>query len=114
MCQTFCASVGRALPGALPGRHAVEALAPLRRLLARDYMKPALKKAGIVKPFRSWHDLRHTALTHEAAAGNPHAYVKAKAGHSASTITDRYIHAAQVMFPGAAAKAEERMFGAAR
>jgi hypothetical protein len=30
---------------------------------------PALKKAGIVKPFRPWHDLRHTALTHEAAAG---------------------------------------------
>ena len=42
-----------------------------------------------------------TALTHEAAAGNPHAYVQAKAGHSQSTITDRYIHAAQVLFPGA-------------
>jgi hypothetical protein len=30
-----------------------------------------LKKAGIVKPFRPLHDLRHTALAHEAAAGNP-------------------------------------------
>ena len=28
------------------------------------------------------------------------------------TITDRYIHAAQVLFPGAAEKAEARMFGA--
>ena|SRR3712207_3287197 len=81
--------------------------------LSRDYMRPALKAAGITKPFRPWHDLRHSALTHEAAAGNPHAYVQAKAGHSQSTITDRYIHAAQVLFPGAAAKAEERMFGVA-
>src|SRR4029453_16875763 len=78
-----------------------------------DYMRPALKAAGITKPFRPWHDLRHTALTHEAAAGNPHAYVQAKAGHSQSTITDRYIHAAQVLFPGAAEKAEARMFGGA-
>jgi hypothetical protein len=70
-----------------------------------------LKAAGITKPFRPWHDLRHTALTHEAAAGNPHAYVQTKAGHSQSTITDRYIHAAQVLFPGAAEKAEARMFG---
>jgi integrase len=81
--------------------------------LSREYMRPALKAAGITKPFRPWHDLRHTALTHEAAAGNPHAYVQAKAGHSQSTITDRYIHAAQVLFPGAAEKAEARMFGGA-
>ena len=76
-------------------------------------MKPALRAGGITKPFRSWHDLRHTALTHEAAAGNPHAYVQAKAGHSQSTITDLDIHAAQVLFPGPAAKAEARMFGVA-
>jgi hypothetical protein len=25
--------------------------------LSRDYMRPALKKAGITKPFRPWHDL---------------------------------------------------------
>src|SRR5215210_6160966 len=81
--------------------------------LSRDYMRPALKAARITKPFRPWHDLRHTALTHEAAAGNPHAYVQAKAGHSESTITDRYIHAAQVLFPGAAGKAEARIFGVA-
>jgi integrase len=80
--------------------------------LSRQYMRPALAKAGITKPFRPWHDLRHTALTHEAAAGNPQAYVQLKAGHSQGTITERYIHAAQVLFPGAAAKAEARMFGA--
>jgi integrase len=80
--------------------------------ISREYMRPALKRAGITKPFRPWHDLRHTALTHEAAAGNPQAYVQLKAGHSQGTITERYIHAAQVLFPGAAAKAEARMFGA--
>jgi|SRR5581483_819564 len=82
--------------------------------LSRHYLRPALKTAGITKPFRPFHDLRHTALTHEAAAGNPHAYIQMKAGHSQSTITERYIHAAQVIFPGAAAKAEERMFNPVR
>jgi integrase len=82
--------------------------------LARDYMRPALARAGITKPFRPWHDLRHTSLTHEAAAGNPQAYVQLKAGHSQGTITERYIHAAQVLFPGAASRGEERMFGEPR
>jgi integrase len=78
--------------------------------LARCYLRPALKRAGIEKPFRPFHDLRHTALTHEAAAGNPMAYVQLKAGHSQSSITERYIHAAQILFPGAAARAEGRLF----
>jgi hypothetical protein len=34
-----------------------------------------------------------------------------EAGHSQSTITDRYIHAAQVLFPGAAEKAEPACSG---
>jgi integrase len=79
--------------------------------LSRLYMRPALARAAIEKPFRTWHDLRHTALTHEAAAGNPAVYVQMKAGHSQGTITERYIHAAQVLFPGAAARGEDRIFG---
>jgi integrase len=79
--------------------------------LARRYLKPALARAGIEKPFRPFHDLRHTSLTHAAAAGNPQIYVQARAGHSQGSITERYMHAAQVLFPGAAAKSEERMFG---
>jgi integrase len=78
--------------------------------LSRAYLKPALRKAGITKPIRPFHDLRHTALTHEAAAGNPMPYVQQKAGHSQSVITERYIHAAQVLFPGAAARGEARLF----
>ena len=46
-----------------------------------------------------------------AAAGNPQAYVQMQAGHSSGAITERYVHAAAVMFPGAAAKTEERLFG---
>ena len=81
--------------------------------LSREHLKPALTKAGITKPFRPFHDLRHTALTHEAAAGNPLTYIQLKAGHSQAQITERYIHAAQVQFAGAAERAEERMFGEA-
>jgi integrase len=80
--------------------------------LARCYLRPALKHAGIEKPFRPFHDLRHTALTHEAAAGNPMAHIQQKAGHSQSSITERYIHAAQTSFPGAAARSEERILAA--
>jgi len=80
--------------------------------LATRYLKPALVHAGIEKPFRPFHDLRHTSLTHAAAAGNPQIYVQARAGHSQGAITERYMHAAQVLFPGAAERSEERMFGA--
>jgi integrase len=80
--------------------------------LARVYLRPALKRPGITKPFRPFRDLRHTALTHEAAAGNPMAYVQLKAGHSQSAVTERYIHAAQVLFPGAAERGEARIFSA--
>jgi hypothetical protein len=43
--------------------------------------------------------------------GLPNAYVQAKAGHSQFTVTERYVHAAQVAFPGAADRSEERLFG---
>jgi integrase len=68
--------------------------------LSDAYMRPALARAKITKPFRTWHGLRHTALTHEAAV-NPQAYVQMRAGHAQGSITERYIHAAQVAFPGA-------------
>jgi hypothetical protein len=35
-----------------------------------------------------------------------------RAGHSNGSITERYIHAAQVAFPGAAERAENRIFSA--
>ncbi len=78
--------------------------------LTRQHLRPALRAAGITKPFRPFHDLRHTALTHDAAAGNPLAYIQQRAGHSQTSITEKYIHAAQVQFTGAAERAEQRMF----
>jgi len=80
-------------------------------MLAKRYLRPALARAGIGRPFRPFHDLRHTSLTHAAAAGNPQIYVQARAGHSQGSITERYMHAAQVLFPGAAERSEARMFG---
>jgi len=77
----------------------------------RAYLRPAMVRAGISMPFRPFHDLRHTAITYEAAAGNPHSYIQMKAGHSSGAITERYIHSAQVIFPGAAARAEAYIFG---
>ncbi len=42
--------------------------------------------------------------------GNPTAYVQMRAGHSQGSITERYVHAAQVAFPGAAEPGENRIF----
>jgi integrase len=43
--------------------------------------------------------------------GNPSVYVQMRADHSQGSITERYVHAAQVLFPGAAERGEERLFG---
>ena len=85
---------------------------PLDASKVSGYMRKAIGKAGIERPIRPWHDLRHTALTHDAAAGNPAVYVQARAGHAQATMTERYVHAALVAFPGAAERAEERLFRA--
>jgi integrase len=84
---------------------------PLDPSKLSTYAKRALKRAKIETPVQPWHGLRHTAPTFDAAVGLPNAYVQAKAGHSQFTITERYVHAAQVAFPGAADRSEERLFG---
>jgi integrase len=84
---------------------------PLDPSKVSGYMRKAIRKAGIERPSRPWHDLRHTALTHDAAAaGNPAVYVQARAGHAQATMTERYVHAAQVAFPGSAERSEQRLF----
>jgi integrase len=75
------------------------------------YARKALKRAKIDKKVQPWHALRHTALTFDSAVGLPNAYVQARAGHSQYSITERYVHAAQVAFPGAVDRSEERLFG---
>ncbi len=80
------------------------------RVAVSGYMRKALKAAGIERPLRPWHDLRHTALTHDAAAGNPAVYVQARAGDAQASMTERYVHAARVAFHGVAERAEDRVF----
>ena len=53
---------------------------PLDASKVSSYMRKAIAKAGIERAIRPWHDLRHTALTPDAAAGNPAVYVQARAG----------------------------------
>ena len=84
--------------------------APIDASKVSRYIRKALTRAGITKPFRPFHDLRHSSLTHTAAAGNPAIYVRQRAGHSQGPVTERYLHVAQVLFPGAAEKAEARLF----
>jgi integrase len=79
--------------------------------LTKRFLRPAIVTAGITNPFRAFHDLRHTAITMDATAGSPSAYVQMKAGHSNGAITERYVHTAAVMFPGAADKTEQRLSG---
>jgi integrase len=60
--------------------------------------------------FRSFHDLRVTALTYSAVV-NPGYVVKAQAGHSSMQVTDRYVRMAAPLLTGAAAKSEALLFG---
>ena len=62
---------------------------PLDPSKLTGYSRKAIKRAGITKPFRPWHGLRHTALTETAAAGVPAMFVQAKAGHAQGSTTER-------------------------
>jgi integrase len=85
---------------------------PLDPSKLTGFVRQALKAAGIIKPFRPWHGLRHTALTETAAAGLPGMFVQAKAGHAQGSTTERYLHATKASFPDAAELAEARIFTA--
>jgi integrase len=76
------------------------------------YARAAKKAAGIDKPFRVWHGLRHTVLTETAAAGVPAMFVQAKAGHAQGSTTERYLHTNRTAYPHAAELAKARLFGA--
>jgi integrase len=61
---------------------------------------------------RAFHDLRHTAITHDAAAGSSAIAVMAKAGHSNMSTTETYLHLAGTVFRDEAERLEERLLGA--
>jgi integrase len=73
------------------------------------HWKAALKEAGIGRYVRPFHDTRHTALTHMAAAGVSPVALMATAGHSSMQTTNTYLHLAGVSFPDAAEALERRL-----
>lgn len=83
---------------------------PLDPSKLTGHARKAIEKAGVTKPFRPWHGLRHTALTETAAAGVPAMFVQAKAGHAKGSTTERYLHADRTSYRDMAELAEARMF----
>jgi integrase len=61
---------------------------------------------GKLRPF---HDLRHTALTHDAAAGSSAIAVMAKADHANMATTKTYLHLAGTVFRDEAERLEQRL-----
>ena len=75
----------------------------------REALTAALKTAGVEKAPRPFHDLRHTAITNDAAAGSSPIAVMTKAGHANMSTTKRYMHLAGVVFRDEAAALERRL-----
>lgn len=62
---------------------------------------------------RRWHDLRHTAITNDAAAGSSELAVMAKGGHRSMSTTKTYLHLAGVVFRDEADALERRLLTSA-
>ena len=77
----------------------------------KDGLTAALKAAGVEKRPRAFHDLRHTAITNDAATGSSPIAVMAKAGHANMATTRKYLHLAGVVFRDEAERLEERLLG---
>jgi len=78
--------------------------------LSRSYVKPALAKAKIAKPFRPFHGLRHTAILR---GGLEPAGVRADAGRALAGQHHGEVHPRGALaFPGAAQRGEDRLFAA--
>jgi integrase len=76
-----------------------------------EVMRAALAKAEISDYVRPFHDLRHTALTNEAASGSSPIALMTKAGHSDMKTTRIYLHLAGVVFRDEAVALERRLLG---
>jgi len=77
----------------------------------KEALEAALVKAGVQKRPRPFHDLRHTAITNDAASGSSPIAVMTKAGHANLRTTKRYMHLAGVVFRDEAERLEERLLG---
>jgi integrase len=79
-----------------------------------EALRAALEVAGVAKTPRPFHDLRHTAITNDAAAGSSPIAVMAKAGHANMNTTKRYLHLAGAVFRDEVDALEQRLLGDAR
>ena len=77
----------------------------------RAHFRTALAAAGITDTVRTFHDMRHTALTNLAATGASLIAVMATAGHRSMQTTKRYLHLAGVTFQHDADALERRLLG---
>jgi integrase len=77
----------------------------------REALRAALSAAGVHGHVRPFHDLRHTAITNDAAAGSSAIAVMSKAGHASMATTKRYLHLAGTVFSDEAAALERRLLG---
>jgi integrase/recombinase XerD len=75
----------------------------------RDELQVALHTAGIDGYVRPFHDLRHTSITNDAAAGASPVALMAKAGHRNMSTTKTYLHLAGVIFHDQAEALERRL-----
>jgi integrase len=73
-------------------------------------LRLALAKVGITDHVRPFHDLRHTAITNDAAAGVIDVALMTKHGHTDMKTTKGYINLAGETFRDEARKAAERKF----
>ncbi|MGH3040718.1 MAG: tyrosine-type recombinase/integrase, partial [Gaiellaceae bacterium] len=77
----------------------------------RPLLQEALNAAEIRGRIRPFHDLRHTAITLDAASGSSEIAVMTKAGHASFKTTQRYLHLAGVVFREEAERLEEKVLG---
>jgi integrase len=75
----------------------------------QEALRAALTASGVEGHVRAFHDLRHTAITNDAAAGASAIAVMAKAGHANMATTKRYLHLAGVVFRDEAERLEARL-----
>jgi integrase len=76
-----------------------------------DRFQDALSAAGVEGRIRTFHDMRHTALTNLAATGASPIAIMATAAHRSMQTTKGYLHLAGVVFRDDAAALEQRLLG---
>ena len=78
----------------------------------RNALEQAMSAAEVEGTVRPFHDLRHSAITHDAASGSSAISVMTKAGHRNMATTRTYLHLAGTVFRDEAERLEARLLGA--